>query len=966
MIHITAGPGPFETPASRPSVPLNPTNRQHKNEYQGFARYADYSPATPQQQAAARTQSLASASMAAAAALQLHAKPAQPSGLQLSNPHYRTSSLSGNRSNSMRSYTYNPRPSYQTGPAARSNSLRSGVGSHSLRSNSLGLRQISRAGAQNAAAFRQAPYHPVPEEEQDDSVVVTTKTTKVVDAYGRTTSITLETIRKLADGSNIIETKTTNISRPTSRSNSFRANSLSHGAANHNLDKIDEDLQDFDYTYLEHDDGSPPRLNVVDKPAVFNSPKTDRYLQEQRKALLDHSPPKKNDDRNASMVSTQSARRLKSILKSSSGMAAEDSLLDVVPYASDQGKRLERSPNLKSTQMSNASGTNSIKFHETVETISYPADERNVAVLQKEALAQEEQEKQKNVDLFAQAMKVAMRNVYGDSGENTLETAPPPASPLLTQEQHPPSEVGELAAKKIKKDHKRGHVELGGVNKNYIYENHHKDFAVRSLRGANPTDASTRKKRVKEEMKLHKEEEKRQAELLKSAQKEKKKQEKALKKEFNESKEPKDPKEPKKKKHLSLFGLSKRKSSISESVLSTVVLGATVATTLLDHSDSQIRSADNSHMVDLLVTANSSDYDDTQEHFVDVPDVIEEDEEEHSLRPKILVDDDIESLRENMEPVEHEATALSDCADARDSAAPNPNLDPSALPTLVSLANGHPQVLTTSSRNIDNDTPSPNLGGLASSSIESNHDVVEKTHTWHVELDSWNNKSPKQRNREAIALNVDSASPSPSVSPDAEPKVQLFQAQEVLGQVDGVDVHSSGQQEFTDRPVIENLAESVSSTSPTLDVGESTDATAAPNSAQLSSPFVASGKQGVAERDAAGTHSIETANSGAIVNEEILVSEIHDPVAEDKGITESVAPTFGNQPQYRDQAHVVADAESSGVADISEVTAHEQLQDEVFPEANKKEEKSKKKQKVKKPSKFKKMIDKYFINTYSR
>lgn len=861
----------------------------------------------------------------------------------------------------MRSYTYNPKPSYRAGPAPpaagatmRSNSLGG-------RASSMGLRLFSRAGAQNAAALRQAQYGVAEEQPQDDeSVVIVTKTTKVVDAYGRTTSVTLETVRKLADGSNIIETKTTNISRPTSRSNSFRANSLSHGGhgANYNLDKIDEDLQDFDYTYLDHGDASPPRLNVPDKPPAA-SPKTDLYLQEQRKALLDHSPPRKPDDRNASIVSTQSTRRLKSILKSSPGTAmGDDTPGEVQPYPADQSnaKRLDPSPNLKSTQMSNASGTNSIKFHETVETISYPSEQHNVAVLQKEMLAQEEQEKKKNVDLYSQAMKVAMQKVYGDSHGNALET--PPASPVLEHKQPPSSEVGELAAKKIKKDHKREHVEMGGVNKNYIYENHHKDFAVRSLRGADPTDASTRKKRVKEEMKLLKEEEKRQAELLKNAQKEKKRQEKASKKDS------------KKKKHLSIFNRNKRRNSISESVLSTVALNATVSTSFLDHSDSQIQSTENeSPVADLPVTATSSEYNDTQEHFVDVPDVIEEDEEEHVKdRPGIMADHSVETLAETNEPVDRtvnntvpSVAQVSGSLSQKISDSATAGSGQDARFTLVSLPNGHPQVLSDHSRiigrNGESDNPSPNLGELGSSFVDVTSEKVDIAQPLEVELDSQNEMSPKQRNRETVVLgpDMDSPSDSPSDSPNVQPQIILFEPQAQPNQLNEEEILGSSQQEAQGPPVSESLAGSLSTVGPPLEEETLSEIATSGDGEQLSPPFVLNEKRQALDEENATGGLDEASYSGARMSEQGHIGENNASVENEQERLAADLPT------EKEPSETTANGETSTDADVSGVTAHERLDGEAT-----KEQKKSKKQKIKKPSKFKKMIDKYFINSYSR
>lgn len=407
-------------------------------------------------------------------------------------------------------------------------------------------------------------------EDDEESIVITTKTTKVLDSSGRTKSITTETIKQLPDGSNIIETKTTNISRPTSRSSSLRNNSLTHpNNANYNLDKIEEDLQDFDYTYLDHEDRqAPPRLNngIQDLP---QSPRTLSYYQEQRNALAPaFQMPNKPEDRTASISSNQSPpKKLKSILKNSAGHSfssptdgpTETGSIDASSYKANhlsprQGRSLPTELNYQASSV--ASGGASIKFRETVERISYPAEQHNLAEILRADSLKKEKEKQKNVDLYSQAMKVAMEKVYGRTSEDNANFHTPPESPVLGE--NPKKELNTLAEQKLKKDSKRGESETGGVNKNYIYENHHRGFPVHSMRDGgrgNDSSTTTRKERAKEEKKNIKEENKRTAELLKTAEKERKKEEKSLKK--------------KEKKPFSLFGRKRRQDSIgTDSVFS--------------------------------------------------------------------------------------------------------------------------------------------------------------------------------------------------------------------------------------------------------------------------------------------------------------------------------------------------------------------------------------------------------------
>lgn len=440
--------------------------------------------------------------------------------------------------------------------------------SNSLRSGSLRGAPVQRPQTyhhrQNSADLASFAEH----DDEGDGVVITTKTTKVMDSLGRTRSITTETIKTLPDGSNIIETKTTNISRPTSRSNSLRSNSLrnnslSHGInANYNLDKIEEDLHDFDYTYLDHDDGhSPPPL--LNQESHQQSPRTQKYIQEQRNALAPEFPmPFKPEERAASLSSNQSSpRRLKSILKNGSsqmlplqdGREEGASIHDVIALNGNTFSATKSAAIDVPQQNSVASGGASIKFRETVETISYPVEAHNLAELLREEEFKKDQEKQKNVDMYSQAMKVAMEKVYGKNEENTTALHKPPQSSLPTESK---KDLDALAEKKLKKDQKRDKAESGGVSKNYVYENHHRDFSIRSLRSgpvAEDGHVSTRKERAKEEKRHLKEEDKRNAELLKNAEKERKKEEKLQKK--------------KDKKSFSFFGKKKQKDTTADDSL---------------------------------------------------------------------------------------------------------------------------------------------------------------------------------------------------------------------------------------------------------------------------------------------------------------------------------------------------------------------------------------------------------------
>jgi hypothetical protein len=225
---------------------------------------------------ATRTDSLSnSAGQAALAALRMHSSPPPPppparasslTARQASS--FRTNSLSNaNRtslltSGALKTYVYHPKASYVTGqplhapPAPRQPARANSLSSRRTPSRSHSMNSQTRRPQSHAPALPPLTYSTLHEDDGETETVVTTRTTKVVDALGRTQSITVETVRTLPDGSNIIETHTKNILRSGLRANlltaalpAYRAGSLL--SQEYNLTKIDEDLRDFDYSYQE-------------------------------------------------------------------------------------------------------------------------------------------------------------------------------------------------------------------------------------------------------------------------------------------------------------------------------------------------------------------------------------------------------------------------------------------------------------------------------------------------------------------------------------------------------------------------------------------------------------------------------------------------------------------------------------------------------------------------------------------
>lgn len=604
--------------------------KRRSQDYQGFAKYTDEYNRHTQSAAAQnlqRAQSLSSASHAAMAALQKHQKqPPTTAGtrprVSQNRPAARANSLGGyQRANSLQSYTYTPKASYVTGPARQQQQQppqQYQQRTQSLRSNSLA------SGRRNFVA---QPVFPEEDEEflgedGESDVVVTTKTTKVLDAQGRTRSITTETIRQLPDGSNIIETKTTNILRLGSRANS-RANSLQGGPTGahapghtYSLKKIEEDLQDFEYNYLDH---APPRPLRGPEP-VYEEPEP---LYEEPEPIA--APPVKAvsmspvlaEYRSNSLTSTQSPRKLKSILKSSSSAAnaaaavaastssnPNSSSPSLPPLAgngtrqapvhgprnhpdeasvteSEDSRKVRREP-LKPASLklqpapeigtshrhgSLTSAGNSIKFLDTVETIPYTYTE-NYAEIANEEKHKKEQALQNNVDLYTKALQVATEKVYGSPRVASGQFAAPAVteSPKSVNSQNFAEKKSE---KKLKSDEKLSKTEASGVSKNYVYTNHHKDFSIRSLRDPGADHHSSRKERAKEEKKQLKEEEKEHAERLKAAERQAKEEERqeAERAKAAEKQKKQEEKEAKKreKSTFSLFKRNKRHGSVSGS-----------------------------------------------------------------------------------------------------------------------------------------------------------------------------------------------------------------------------------------------------------------------------------------------------------------------------------------------------------------------------------------------------------------
>lgn len=590
-----------------------------------------------------RSQSMTQgAGQAAMVALQRHNQqqnqltPRQGSGVK--QPVRRANSLTAasNRSNSMRSYTYHPKPSYTVGQplgsanqggARRFNSLnsKSSVGSFhrpGARTNSL--------TSQNSFVRSRSPpvLYEQDEGEEDGDVTVTTKTTKVVDSQGRVLSVTVETIKTFADGSTVTNTTTKNISRNNSRANSLNSQSMSlkgnssgkhnsmlsnNAGGSYNLSKIDEDLQDFDYNYeLDHDTltqkgfGHPHVDNVMydlihDENFHGQGLRLNHGNQGSNYHADDFESPELHSygggggggGGNESIHSTglksitsESSKPLKSILKKKNnindkGSEDEEGFADAVdelqnnqldtkqddtqhPYKSLSSPqfneppkfKVPQSPNMQAPQQPNRISTNTgnkrthslmsspISRHDDVlsdkseasNSIKFLEKHETIPIFYNDNKPKEpEHTKPSDQDFYSIAMQVAMERVYGNKENQQSPKVEGKRTMSLNSHTSPIQEP-----KKEKKEKRAQELNEQGVNDDYVYQNHHKDFVGLSLRDNVEPKQTSRKERAKEEKKQQKsemkeqkqkmkEKEKEEAENLKASSKEQKKSQKAQK-----------------------------------------------------------------------------------------------------------------------------------------------------------------------------------------------------------------------------------------------------------------------------------------------------------------------------------------------------------------------------------------------------------------------------------------------------
>ncbi|KAG7665004.1 uncharacterized protein J8A68_001469 [[Candida] subhashii] len=500
------------------------TRRQRKQDtYQGFSKYAsdinqyNQTQLQHQQQYAPPDQSAQynAGKAAAIAALRMHSSPVPP---QIQQPKRQTprnttatqrqqrqrlsqaprsSSFTGNRANSLQQYVYNPTASYTPGSATIPNARRySSLTNYSpqphVSPNYQSIEDMMMHEESDLGLEQQ-------EEEEEDLTIISTSTRKIVDAQGRTQSITTKTIKMLPDGSNIIETTTKNISRTNSRSNSMASgsNRVNSITLSPNLQKIDEHLSDFDYDYQvdSHHLDDPDmklRLNLGDNTNQIN-PKEIKPLDGELKPPIDE-----NNNNRLGSIGSSGSKPLRSILKNS--RASLDNLTHSPPL---QPKA--------SAPMTSSSPPSSIKFNDHVQTISIPASQHKPKPQQSHKphpTPAPAPQPIPEVDMYAAAMQAAYKKVYGDRQEAI------PVSISTPGQSEPKTEE---IAKKYAVDgiHREGEIE------DRKYRGHHKGFTVHSMRDPGVKQKS-RKERVKEEKKLAKEREAEEKRLTKEREVEEK------------------------------------------------------------------------------------------------------------------------------------------------------------------------------------------------------------------------------------------------------------------------------------------------------------------------------------------------------------------------------------------------------------------------------------------------------------
>lgn len=718
----------------------------------------------------ARSQSLSSgAGQAAMAALRMHSLPQHtPSNQPQSAAFRRSNSLtinSNNRSNSLRSYTYNPKPSYVAGQSVnRGQPLRSPA---QPRSYSLTSQPGRSYGSQRVSSINSRTPMPINELEEDaelEDAVITTQTTKMVDAQGRLTLITTKTIKTYADGSKEIETTKRNISRSGSRTNSLTAaprnNSiLSAGGTAYNLSKIDEDLRDFDYNYEEEgltlNQGLGEPLKSLDLASKI--PPRDHSAERRRDELrsLESSPSKplrsilKNTLRPNFSPEGESLENVEE--PAGPAIAADPLTPNMSPTLNQkpfQPPSLSQPPKIKvpatpdashldhrsllSSQVSpsayssshrdytpphkrqSSSPNSSIKFVSKVETIPIPRSEPKQLTEQ---------------ELYAKAMEVAMQNVYGTKED-------PEASGIDSK--------GDVKKLVVKDATKRNTIAAStpGVSDNYVYQNHHKEFPAHSMRSGD-TKLTSRKERVKEEKKRIKAQEKEEKQQKKLEEKEKKEEEKEFTKKPQEVEKEKKKQE---KKPLREFFFGRRKSA-SHEVNQTTPLPQALEDPVKTTTEADTNAGNTSHLLpgSFLTSPDSETLPqfvnhDAQDRAASLVETMPESIPDTEPLPAPTTHLVAEPLPKQSETSQDDVIASTTASTRKlnDPSEPTENLNSAPQDILVDVPSIEEQAVDLPSPEGDTELIEvPVLNEVASLSSQDEDELVDETATARTSLDPW-------------------------------------------------------------------------------------------------------------------------------------------------------------------------------------------------------------------------------------
>lgn len=325
----------------------------------------------------------------------------------------------------------------------------------SLRSNVLNYPEVypsNRARLSSLSSVQHPSYN-------NDSDIVSTKTITVVDPNGITQSVTTETIRALPDGSSVVE-KTTQFSRPNSRCNSARSHSRTNTMQDkYNMSRIDEELNNFAYSYL---DQRTPSINKTNQSQT----NYDYFTNTEAFSGIKTA----DETENYSLKVEETEKRLKSILKKTP---------DLVPSSES-----------KSTASSDEDNLSSSYF-------SLKAPHANLSQCVKDNSHTSEYS-EKSLKLPSTKLPEAKINL-GATGESSATKIK--FAPNTMQSRRNGSITSNLQGRNVPTkatDGKNQEQNEDGLRNGYVYHNHYRKFKAHSLRSHGESHTSVNKPSIRE------------------------------------------------------------------------------------------------------------------------------------------------------------------------------------------------------------------------------------------------------------------------------------------------------------------------------------------------------------------------------------------------------------------------------------------------------------------------------------